>query len=390
MIEIIEELKENQILHGKSVTALRNYITQKYPHDSSDIITKIFADAVNKIIDNNIIHFDQTNRAQIKKDLFKQIAKKEIFTINAYEVFEACLHLDLQNDYPLECLTKWMNNNQSTKISTDKVRQLTFDLRVEVTPSEVSFVEINAVPRVSLPRIQLPEIPTIPIQSEASLLHNIGDLYLGISKELLHWFNRHSIKVIVSMLILVGLFVFIKGPFLEKSDQKPDEVTAYTLSTPTSDAAYSSVIETTTENSQNSLEYQEINVETLKHWLSEKNSLLAEDLYFNSIISAAKEFDVHPLLLFAITGQEQAFVPDSSKHAALIANNPFNVYGSWEDYNTTIGEASRIAAKTIVNLRKNCPENSDVIQWINRKYAEDPNWHIGVSKIFSQLKEVTK
>ena len=85
----------------------------------------------------------------------------------------------------------------------------------------------------------------------------------------------------------------------------------------------------------------------------------------------AKEKDIHPLFLFAITGQEQAFVPRTHKLAKQIANNPFNVYYSWKEYNTTIEQSARIAANTINRLSEDRPYNIDAITWINREYAED-------------------
>ena len=107
-----------------------------------------------------------------------------------------------------------------------------------------------------------------------------------------------------------------------------------------------------------------------------------------TILNAAASYNINPLLMFAITGQEQGFVPKSHKRAAEIANNPFNVYGSWQDFNTNIEDTAFIAARTIINLSKGCPPNADPIQFLNKKYAEDPKWHIGVTALLKQLEEV--
>ena len=63
-------------------------------------------------------------------------------------------------------------------------------------------------------------------------------------------------------------------------------------------------------------------VERLVRYLRTKSSLLAEEPYLSAIIKAAKEHDIHPLLLFAITGQEQAFVPKTAKNAAKNRQQP--------------------------------------------------------------------
>jgi hypothetical protein len=129
-----------------------------------------------------------------------------------------------------------------------------------------------------------------------------------------------------------------------------------------------------------------IDTSVLRKWLANKNSLLADEPYFSAIINAGKANDVNPLLLFAITGQEQSFVPRNQKNAARIANNPFNVYGSWIQYNTNINDSADIAAKTIVAIGRRRPTAIDEIQWVNRKYAHDKNWWAGVRKIFNKMR----
>lgn len=142
------------------------------------------------------------------------------------------------------------------------------------------------------------------------------------------------------------------------------------------------------------LKYTEFNKFALKKYLDTRNSLIREEPYFEAIIEAAYEFDVNPLLLFAILGQEQGFVPKDNEYAYKIANNPFNVFGSWRDYNTDINDSAKIAAKTVVNLSKNCPEEENPIKWINLRggeggYAEDTQWWKGVESIFNKLVEIT-
>ncbi|RXI46185.1 hypothetical protein DP130_11520 [Clostridium tetani] len=131
--------------------------------------------------------------------------------------------------------------------------------------------------------------------------------------------------------------------------------------------------------------YIEIDNEKLKTFLINRNSLLSEEPYFSSIINSAKEFNLNPLILFAITGQEQSFVPKTDKSSKKIANNPFNVFHSWMEYNTDIVDSSKIACRTVINLCEDRPQGEDPFQWINRKYAEDKNWHKGVRSIYNDL-----
>ncbi|MHB1393174.1 MAG: hypothetical protein ACYCYE_08880 [Clostridia bacterium] len=135
------------------------------------------------------------------------------------------------------------------------------------------------------------------------------------------------------------------------------------------------------------LKYEKVDESELKKWLDKKNSMLAEEPYFTAILATSKKYDIHPLLMFAIIGQEQSFVPKTGAAAKKIANNPFNVFGSWEDYNTNIYDSSSLAADTIIKSSRNRPVYMNAIRWINRRYAEDPNWWNGVSKLFMQMEK---
>jgi hypothetical protein len=136
------------------------------------------------------------------------------------------------------------------------------------------------------------------------------------------------------------------------------------------------------------LKYEEIDVEALKKFLKSRNSLLADAPYFKAIVDSARKYDVNPLLLFAITGQEQGFVPRTGKNAKLIANNPFNVGHSWMEYNTTIGKSASIAAEFIAQMGLDRPEGHEPFEWFNQLYAEDDNWANGVRAIFEQLRSL--
>jgi len=133
--------------------------------------------------------------------------------------------------------------------------------------------------------------------------------------------------------------------------------------------------------------YKAVNVSNLKDFLKSRNSLLAEEPYLSTILAVSKDFNLNPLVMFAITGQEQSFVPKSSENAYEIANNPYNVFNSWKKYNTSIEDTSNIAARTIVNLSKNRPTEMDVFTWVNRKYSEDKDWSKAIRSIFKQLEK---
>lgn len=136
------------------------------------------------------------------------------------------------------------------------------------------------------------------------------------------------------------------------------------------------------------LKYADINAAAVKRYLKSRDALLAEEPYFGEIVASAKAHDIHPLLLLAITGQEQGFVPRTNKYAQKIANNPFNVFHSWQEYNTDIRDSADIAAKLLAKLAGSRPEGMDAFRWFNATYAEDDQWGEGVRRLFERLQAV--
>jgi len=136
------------------------------------------------------------------------------------------------------------------------------------------------------------------------------------------------------------------------------------------------------------IQYKEINKTALKEWLEMRNAKISEDLYLENLIEVSKLYGVNPLLLVAITGQEQNFVQKDHDFAELMINNPYNIYRSWQVYNTDFDEATRIASRTILTLSEDRPIGEDPVKWINRKYAEDTGWHLGVNAFLKELEAV--
>lgn len=437
LIEIIEALKNNHIIDRQNVKTIKEYIQHKYPDAPADRSASIFADAIHKIIDDNIIHFDETSRSSIKKTLFKEVSQKKELEINAFEVFEVCTQLyDANEDY-IEHLTSWINHNQNQILSINEVTQLTTETKKSV--DEVSFgtietqtsnsqtTQLNDEIKISVDTStsEMPQLKTAAQVLKSRLAEldedphfyyikqavakkpayqipekDIQPFYSGIRRpkhipytkmSLFHRFKNRYKEIFATILIFTGLLTIINS--LEYFDHGKSSANSQL------NIDMSLIMNTFNEqpNEQpielnhlpESLQYKAVNLEALKKWLVEKNSVLAEETYFNSINNTAKAYGINPLLMFAIIGQEQGFVPKTNADATAIANNPFNVFGSWEKYNTNIDDSSKIAATTILNLSKDCPENEDPIKWINRKYAEDETWHIGVTKIFSQLEKAT-
>ncbi|WP_157076344.1 murein hydrolase activator EnvC family protein [Alicyclobacillus kakegawensis] len=138
------------------------------------------------------------------------------------------------------------------------------------------------------------------------------------------------------------------------------------------------------------LRWHDLSVDKLYAYVQQQGSTFSR-ADIETICAAARRYDVNPALLVAITGQEQAFVPPGPD-ADLIRNNPFNVFYSWQVYNTTLADAANIAADTIRHkLSTPPPKGEDAILWLNDPhnpwgiYATDPNWAYGVRRYFNSI-----
>lgn len=121
-----------------------------------------------------------------------------------------------------------------------------------------------------------------------------------------------------------------------------------------------------------SLRYQNLSPSVLYSFVQSKNSAFSlADV--QTICDVAKSYDVNPALMLAITGQELDFVQKGTPYESWKLDNPFDVFGSWALYHTTIAESASYAAEILqVKLSIAPPSGEDPIIWIN-----DPNNHAG-------------
>lgn len=135
--------------------------------------------------------------------------------------------------------------------------------------------------------------------------------------------------------------------------------------------------------------YRDVSSDFITGWLREKDSALATKDFATACIEAGEKYNINPLLLVAITGQEQSFCPEGSSSAML--RNPWNVFGSWQNTKLSVAESAMYAAECISRLSQNRPANIHPIAWLNSRenpagmYATDLNWWTGVSCFFREI-----
>lgn len=336
---IHEQLLYKKLISEEQIKEIQEKIVKQYPSSTPKDKARLLAKTIHDKIDEALPDFSSESKKKIRMALIQQNLSANSFTITAQDVVENSIEMT-----PLvkEELVQWIR----IIVEEDKELVQTY---------------LN------------------------NLLQNSNDSDAVISQSVDASIQRG--KRNKNIPFLLGTAAFILG-FMSINLFISD--VPQTLSDEKNEVASPKVIERPQNELPSYLQYTTIDDVKLKVWLNGRNSMLVDEPYFSTIVNVAQEFNIHPLLLFAITGQEQGFVSRDHQYAKKIANNPFNVFHSWEEYNTNIEETTKIAARTIVNLSKDRPSDVDPIQWINRKYAEDENWWLGVSSIFRQLKEETK
>lgn len=354
MDAILNDLKQHIIISPEDIQSLRKLLIEQHPELNHNERAKLFAKTLHRILNEALHPFEEPFIKSLKQELLNQMLLKDKLSINAFDIFHVYTQMDALDKTHLSALTTWINHYQSNDLSIDEVTSLahTFILHPDSTQPLTTLTNSKE-----------------ELVTSTSLIHQ----------------NK-------KLLIISGMLVIIVSCYFSKNIPVLSLPQANTFSgialAATSFPDY--LEEKLPDNGlPSSLQYKTIDHEALKLWLEARHSLLASEPYFTTILNTAKSFNINPLLFFAVTGQEQGFVPKSHENAEKIANNPFNLYGSWRAFNTSIEESAPIAARTFINLGKDCPSHEDPIKWINRSYAEDPNWHLGVSYFLNELEEVT-
>lgn len=354
MEEALELLKKCSIISAADIESLRHIISIDHPSSSEVERAQVFAAMLHQKLDAALALFDAPIQKHIKRTLIEQTVTKKDFAINALDIVETYVHLEDSTN--VTELTSWVNQFQEAPLSEEAILSLTQHL-IPLCASD-TLPQIVASTEIPSPKAQSFSIPMTIVK------------FLGC--------------VLMALVCIVGIFHFSFSKQLAVRNQLFNEQASFKVTLPISIELIASA-----NYLQSHLQYKPVNETALKNWLLEKHSLLATEPYFSTFLETAKNYNINPLLLFAITGQEQNFVPMTHESAQKIANNPFNLYGSWQNYNTSIEDATQIVARTIIHLGKDCPDEQDQIKWINREYAADPNWSVGVSYFLNELEIAT-
>lgn len=203
--------------------------------------------------------------------------------------------------------------------------------------------------------------------------------------------KRQVIWIPITIILIIIMYGFMTSPLYETKDDNMEfiepELFDDTLIN-SLDGLLEDVLKVNIRIIPDEYKYQSFHLKSVYAYLDDKNSMLVEDNYLSTINRLSEKYYVNPLLLIAIIGQEQGFVPRDHEYANEIINNPYNVFGSWIDYNTHFEESTIICLNTITTALESRPEGKDLIEFLNKKYSEDKNWSVGVKYFYTALQSL--
>lgn len=347
-------MSESALLSSADVMVIRRYVHTKYAPLPGDRRAEIVADAVRRALRQRIPELPAELGERLIDELIARCLVGEKRAVSAEDVLDAASELEGAETIPeerwREAIVGWANERAPGRWSPEQLEQR--------LPRARGIASSQLQP-LSLPEAA-PDKPSKFASRKAKLL-------------------LAGLVAFVAVASVAGGWIGFAG---RGGTAEPSPLAAPAAEPPAALPPAPDV------GMPAALRYQDINAAAVKRYLKSRDALLAEEPYFGEIVASAKAHDIHPLLLLAITGQEQGFVPRTNKFATRIANNPFNVFHSWQEYNTDIRDSADIAAKLLAKLAGSRPEGMDAFRWFNETYAEDERWGEGVRKLFERLKAV--
>lgn len=340
-------MENTALLSPADITVIRRYVHTKYAPLPGSRRAEIVADAIRRTLEKRLPDLPPEVKGPMTDELIRRCLVAEQRDIRPDDVLDICAELDISSDSMeriSSCLLHWMNDRSSGgRWSPEQLASRIARRKAASSESAIGATEPNGAKLSARLRGWVWAAASALAAAVAAM-------------SILLWPNAEPVPRTVSPAPPAA------------ADSKP----ASDIGMP------------------KELQYAAIDSTAVKAYLRGRDALLAEEPYFGAIVESARAHNVHPLLLFAIVGQEQGFVPKTNKKAKEIANNPFNVFHSWEDYNTDIGDSSNIAAKLIARLGRERPEGQEPFSWFNATYAEDPAWSDGVRSLFAKLNSLPK
>ncbi len=370
MQDIIEKLKKWIILSLSDIKNIRSSIEEQYSNYSSQERAKHFAAAVHKVLDKHLDGISPGQRDSLKREIISSTILKNVESITKFDVFESIFELELDNDAQVMLAKNWLKESEKIVVKEEEIRSFLnfYDQAPSIIKKRLTVKPIWAIlSALTLLVVVIGSIITFrpPKETPPPVTSQPFEIVKRIYVESFPAFG------------LINTFHIISEINYTDDEDQVGFILHYQVFHPFF------------KKHEFPYPYRIINYFSLVDYIkTTRNGAMADPKLFNMVMSLACINDIDPLLLFAIIGHEQAFVPIDHTYALMMINNPYNVYNNWRDYNTTLSDSTIVAINTIKNRMRSLPLGIDPLEWLNGIYAEDPNWHIGVGLIYGQLDKI--
>jgi len=388
------------ILSPGDVGKIRRYVRMKYASLPGERRAEIVADAVRRVIERQLPAFGESDRRRLTDALIREVVLAGRRPVAAADVLDQVLRLDWREPERLRALKDWASARLGADLlerdiesvlagagggaqAWNALRAAARDRNgAEVETSQAAAADAGGMKTASAGAEAQAGAVVVPFPNRRAEPDEAGTPLRPARR-------TRMLYAALAALLAVGMSAYGLAATADKADEPAQAMPSPPLPEPPSadETATSDLSRVEGNELPARFRWQAVDEERLRAYLATRNSLLRHEPYFSTIMDTARAYDIHPLLLFAITGQEQGFVPEDHPQAERIANNPFNVYHSWREFNTTTAHSAEVAARTIIRLSRDRPPETDPVEWINREYAEDPEWHRGVNALFTTMEQ---
>ena len=380
MNELLRKLNKEIVINDLIVKKMKYEVNMLFFDYPSKDKASLLATKINAQLDASLKGVSSEDKESIRRliilNSFLVLPNPASDHINYGHVFTTLTHYDDQEIDTKARLIQWLDDN--TEISYEEASLTQYIKQYKIIDSGKTVRTAASTYEPTYKRRPIGEVnklPQVPIDDV---------VYKYRLKKQILW-------IPATIIFMIFLYSFMTSNLYEapKNDMEFIEPELYDDTLINSlDGLLEEVFKVNIRIIPDEYKYKPFHLKTIYTYLEEKNSMLIEENYLSTINRLSEKYYVNPLLLIAIIGQEQGFVPKDHKYAKEIINNPYNVFGSWIDYNTHFEESTIICLNTITTAIKNRPDNIDLIEFLNEKYSEDKNWSANVKIIYNALQSL--
>jgi len=302
-------MEEALILTPREVGHIRAYVRQKFAGLPQERHAEIVADAMRRIVMKQLPGYDETRRAQITDRLIRAIVLEQRRPVSSADILHACLLPEWKRPDLLQPLHRWAERRMNRELPLEAFTE-GVEKHVQRQPGTAEAPPLQAGDAYLLWEwLEMTSAAPSDASRKAAGTASPEELphATGAAPLVPHGRSR------LLRLAYGALSAVLLGALTLYGQQAGGGGTASPAAAPSAAAGAGEGAVKTAALPPNELppelQYREIDRDKLAAYLRGRGSLLAEARYMDAIVTEAERHNIHPLLLFAITGQEQGFVP---------------------------------------------------------------------------------